>query len=902
MQILAIDLENTKSYEAARVEFTQGVNAIVGQNGAGKSTILEAIGFAIFDAIEYRQSDFVRDGAKTATVTITFLSSEDERTYQVVRRFGSSNQHYIYDPELSLRICEGKADVLSFLRQHLGVEPNTDLTALFRDAVGVAQGTFTAAFLETPARRKPIFDSLLHVEEYQDAYAKLLEPLKVLRDHKQEIQVEMAGLDARLEALPELETAVTQQSHELRQTTAKIDATTSQLTQVQGRRRDMESRQVRVTTLQAEHQQASQKSQNLGTRTAAAEKALDEAAASQKIVTQSQPGYAAYQEAQAQRTELEQKARQRQALDTQRAALDKAIALQHAEQHKLEEALKSIAEAEALAQELRPLVDQQSALEQALTAARQQQARWDDALKEQSRQDEQVRRLVKRREELTQQRRAEPSWKKSARQLKKRSVKSGCWWMPSANWRPSTGSRAKPRPRRHASCRASRRRFVRCVRDRLVMTIEHTCWRGNEDQLRDLRSAYAAAQKTVKQEEERLRNRQAALTRIQRELQNMPRPEESTKLDEEIELGRAAWREISARTEELAGATADVERVRAALQALNDLRQRFGVAMERAGHRSAAESQLSQGISRLSTLEGELTALQTEFAQYAGIDEALEATSRATAQHLPAYQTYLSHVRIAETRAQRDNDLENCRREAEQAEQEVAALAVELAAAQTAFDAAAYAQAVTDEQELRGQLGGLQNQAEMLGRSLAQAQSKIGELQQFQVQLRRLTGRQAGLALQENALDSIRNYLRQAGPYITSALIRRISDGARQIFSELLQDFSRHLAWNQEYGITLEVDGHERQFAQLSGGEQMSAALAVRLALLREMSSINVAFFDEPTVNLDEDRREALARQITQIRGFRQIFVISHDDTFEQSTQNLIRVERVNGLSRVTYG
>jgi len=58
-----------------------------------------------------------------------------------------------------------------------------------------------------------------------------------------------------------------------------------------------------------------------------------------------------------------------------------------------------------------------------------------------------------------------------------------------------------------------------------------------------------------------------------------------------------------------------------------------------------------------------------------------------------------------------------------------------------------------------------------------------------------------------------------------------------------------------------------------------------------------VAFFDEPTSNLDEPRREALARQILGIEGFRQLFVISHDDTFEQATEKLIRVKKVNGLS-----
>jgi hypothetical protein len=52
-------------------------------------------------------------------------------------------------------------------------------------------------------------------------------------------------------------------------------------------------------------------------------------------------------------------------------------------------------------------------------------------------------------------------------------------------------------------------------------------------------------------------------------------------------------------------------------------------------------------------------------------------------------------------------------------------------------------------------------------------------------------------------------------------------------------------------------------------------------------------------------RRESLARQILNVRGFRQIFVISHDDTFEQATQNLIRVERIvvmdEGLLEIAF-
>jgi DNA repair protein SbcC/Rad50 len=75
----------------------------------------------------------------------------------------------------------------------------------------------------------------------------------------------------------------------------------------------------------------------------------------------------------------------------------------------------------------------------------------------------------------------------------------------------------------------------------------------------------------------------------------------------------------------------------------------------------------------------------------------------------------------------------------------------------------------------------------------------------------------------------------------------------------------------------------------------MSAALAVRLALLRRLSRLDIAFFDEPTQNMDGERRGNLAEQIRRVRGFDQLLVISHDDTFEQGLDGVIHLEKRNG-------
>ena len=53
-----------------------------------------------------------------------------------------------------------------------------------------------------------------------------------------------------------------------------------------------------------------------------------------------------------------------------------------------------------------------------------------------------------------------------------------------------------------------------------------------------------------------------------------------------------------------------------------------------------------------------------------------------------------------------------------------------------------------------------------------------------------------------------------------------------------------------------------------------------------------------PTANLDDHRRDNLAGQILKIKGFSQLFVISHDDNFERDTDNVVRVVKENGVSR----
>jgi len=192
----------------------------------------------------------------------------------------------------------------------------------------------------------------------------------------------------------------------------------------------------------------------------------------------------------------------------------------------------------------------------------------------------------------------------------------------------------------------------------------------------------------------------------------------------------------------------------------------------------------------------------------------------------------------------------------------------------------------------------LSSDQDLLGR----LSDQIETLKTMQARLEALESDLAFSQELSEALVFIRQIFRDAKPHIIRQLVQIISAEADRIYSDIMNDYTARLRWMEDYGIVIEQMGNQREYIQLSGGEKMVAALAVRLALLREMSAIRVAFFDEPTANLDEDRRENLAAQITQIKGFDQLFVISHDDSFERDTYHVLHVTKENGISRVEVG
>ncbi len=201
MKIKSVELRNVKSYKHETIEFSEGINGICGMNGNGKTTILEAIGYALFDSIHYNTEEFVRHGEKSGMISVT-VEGNDEIEYTIQRKIGGS-EYFVRTPVGEIR---GKKDVTDWISKNLmrGIGRPEDLASIFENAVGVPQGTFTTSFLLNPGPRKNVFNSILRVDEYQTAYANLRAVINSIEKNIDSLERELLPLSTRTERYEEL--------------------------------------------------------------------------------------------------------------------------------------------------------------------------------------------------------------------------------------------------------------------------------------------------------------------------------------------------------------------------------------------------------------------------------------------------------------------------------------------------------------------------------------------------------------------------------------------------------------------------------------------------------------------------------------------------------------------------
>ena len=199
-----IILKNFKSHKDTTIDFDRGISIIVGENGVGKSTILEAISFALFKQFTGKKIDSLirttksKSSQGTMSVTLEFESNGND--YKIFRSRNSNSKAEFSSKKGGsfIKISSGDKEVNKEIQSILEMDSD-----LFLNAIYIRQGEIADLVGKTPAEKKQLIGKLLGVEGLEKAWKNILPLITSYENEKAELKGRTAST---LELSEELKT------------------------------------------------------------------------------------------------------------------------------------------------------------------------------------------------------------------------------------------------------------------------------------------------------------------------------------------------------------------------------------------------------------------------------------------------------------------------------------------------------------------------------------------------------------------------------------------------------------------------------------------------------------------------------------------------------------------------
>ncbi len=179
MLIKRLSLSNFKQYKDETIEeFPTGLTGLVGKNGSGKSTIFEAIYYALFGkSLEGKVAFLRNDHSEGAPLSVTLEFEEKDTHYRVIRQIRGRNNTV----DARLEIWQDEIDPPHFKEIAFDATPvSREIYKILRiDAESFKNSFFarqkeTAGIINgTPAQKLEAFRKMLGFDKYDDLVTKI---------------------------------------------------------------------------------------------------------------------------------------------------------------------------------------------------------------------------------------------------------------------------------------------------------------------------------------------------------------------------------------------------------------------------------------------------------------------------------------------------------------------------------------------------------------------------------------------------------------------------------------------------------------------------------------------------------------------------------------------------------
>lgn len=220
MRINSVYLENYRIHSEKFIEFEQGVNLLLGSNGKGKSSVLEAIGITLFassfrDGNTNGQKQCIKYGENSALVKIEFVGNDGE-CYIVENQLKKSGSGFnkLYRKDDSDNKLTSKEEITEKLKTLVGI--SGELKDIYENIIVAKQNEFINGYKLKPSDRQKMFDRIFNTDIYRnihDGHSK-----KALDKYQNEVQKEksfLEGLSQNIEDIGVLNIELGQNNEEI---------------------------------------------------------------------------------------------------------------------------------------------------------------------------------------------------------------------------------------------------------------------------------------------------------------------------------------------------------------------------------------------------------------------------------------------------------------------------------------------------------------------------------------------------------------------------------------------------------------------------------------------------------------------------------------------------------------
>ncbi|MFX0074120.1 MAG: AAA family ATPase [Candidatus Hermodarchaeota archaeon] len=898
MLLKRIELENIKTHKNTSIPFNEGLNVLHGDNGTGKSTVLEMIGYLLFDYLDINKHeiyvrDIQNDKPEFGTVRLWIIGKNNE-PFIIERAIGKTSVavRSVLTNKL-LNNVNSVSKLKKWIRNQIGVDSNVQLDKLFKTSIGIPQGTFINPFLEDPTGKKRYFDPILNIEVYRTMWEKLGSLISAYNSDLQDIREQIQELKGEIKNKSDIVLKHTKVTTEVEDLKKQLKDILNKAKEVKYRFEELKLIKSKFETAQQDKVKLQFRHDNEKQSQTSLQKQLDESQDAKKICAETLESYNEYEalsrtikSLQAKIINLPDKRELLESINQKYNDSNLKIIQVNQKINEAQEALDNIKllktkyeKYESLETEIQKLQDKMTritALEEDVEIKQDKVNTHKSRIFQLNKEIEQIPELEHKFENL------------EILEKNLYTLQNDCSILNNDinliyNYQQALESGECPFF--HQTCK----NIEQGIADLKFLSNERY---SKEKLLEGKRLEIDKLRKKVEGKEDL----GVKIKDLKEKLGVLKESENSLHiLQEEINKSKDIIQSKSKLIKELSKLEKSKLNLIAEVEDYQFCKKRAEILPELQEELALLKPEFNKLEEKKKNLELEIGKLEKIFLEITNNRKRLDLLEAD-------YEEYQRHIKIAQKCSELQNNYQITIHNLQDLNKKIKDTSNLISMLLKDYDEEEFQAMDTqirDYENIRSRHEALISEKQ---ERLSELNTNLTKIELNEKQIANLSTQEDNLEVQQLFIDKLRKWIREFIPKMRKALINKINVIASEIYRNLREEEDTILTWKEDYDIEIISSKITKNFFRLSGGERMSAALAVRLAILKILTNVKFAFFDEPTSNLDPPSRTNLSKYIYNIKGFRQLFVISHDDSFKRHSEYVIKFTKDdNEITHIDY-